>query len=68
MATVIPIRPAPDQHASVIDALEEAKAAGLRQVAIIGWTQDGTGYRNGNIEDGRDLLWLIETLKRDLLE
>lgn len=55
---------APPDH-----VLEEAKAARLREVIVIGWRddEDGTLYTGASMEDGPTALWLLELAKQTLI-
>ena len=47
--------------------LEDAKAIAT-DVVVIGWDHDGKSFFMSSIADGRDVLWLLESYKLDLLE
>ena len=48
--------------------LEWAKEADLESVVILGYDKDGGEYFISSIADGGSVLWLLERLKKALLE
>lgn len=48
--------------------LEAAGAAELTSVVVLGYTPDGQEYFASSIADGGSVLWLMERLKKQLLE
>lgn len=48
--------------------IEAAAEAGLTDIIVIGWKDDGDFYFAGNMADGGDALWLLEMAKRKLME
>ncbi len=48
--------------------LESAKDAGLEGVVVIGFDKDGNEYFASSYADGGTVLWLLERLKKKLLE
>lgn len=47
--------------------LRRALEADLEGVVVIGWCGDGTRYFASSYAAGPEVLWLLETAKRDLL-
>lgn len=47
--------------------LEQAQGT-LEGVVILGYTKDGREYFASSYADGGDVLWLLERLKKQLLE
>jgi hypothetical protein len=39
----------------------------LKDVVIIGWTDEGNFYFASSVADGADVVWLLETAKHKLL-
>lgn len=48
--------------------LNAALDAGLTGVVVLGWDADENEYFASSIADGADVLWLMERLKKQLLE
>lgn len=48
--------------------LRKALECGLDNVVIAGYDKDGEEYFAASIADGGTVLWLVERLKRQLLE
>lgn len=48
--------------------LGEATRDNLKSVVIIGIDKAGNRYFKSSIADGGDVMWLLETTKRDLLD
>jgi hypothetical protein len=47
--------------------LTAALAAGLSDVLVIGWDEDGTLYTASSMASGPEALWLLELCRKDLL-
>jgi len=47
--------------------IDQAKAANLRSIVVLGYAEDGTEYLASSIADGGTVLWLMERLKLVLL-
>lgn len=45
-----------------------AQAAELANVVVLGYTKDGNEYFASSYADGGNVLWLMERLKKQLLE
>lgn len=48
--------------------LRKALDADLDGVVILGYQKDGEGFFASSMADGGDVLWLIESFKKKLLE
>lgn len=48
--------------------IQAALEAGLTDVAISGVLQDGSEYFASSVADGADCLWMLERMKKRLLE
>jgi hypothetical protein len=48
--------------------LDSAKEAGLEGVVVLGFREDGSEYFASSYADGGTVLWLMEKLKKQLLE
>lgn len=48
--------------------LEKAKEADLEGVVLLGYHKDGSEYFASSYADGATALWLMERLKKQLLE
>jgi len=48
--------------------LNKAFEAGLTEVIIIGYAKDGDFYFASSQADGGDVLWLLEMVKRKLID
>lgn len=48
--------------------LEGISANNLETVIVLGYTQDGEEYFASSVADGGTILWLLERLKKKLLE
>ncbi len=46
----------------------ESAVGQLESVVILGYTKDGEEYFSSSLADGADVLWLLERLKKQLLE
>lgn len=48
--------------------LATAQGAGLKDVLVIGYRDDGSFHFASSVADGGDVLWLLELTKRRLFE
>ena len=58
----------PSETSPVAEVLVDACMTDLRDVVIIGWTEDGQHYFNSTYASGPECLWLLEMAKKELLE
>tara|TARA_R110000868_G_scaffold218849_1_gene469662 strand:+ start:3216 stop:3446 length:231 start_codon:yes stop_codon:yes gene_type:complete len=52
----------------VAQILDGAAEHDLQSIVLMGYRQDGTEYFASTIADGGEVLWLMERLKKRLLE
>ena len=50
------------------DRVIEATMGKLKRVVILGYDNDGEEYFASSIADGADVVWLMERMKKKLLE
>lgn len=67
MAKVIPLNNLTRLNINPERVLDAAKGE-VDRVVILGWAADGEEYFASSIADGADVLWLLERLKKRLLE
>lgn len=51
-----------------VDRILEAAKDSLEGVVLMGYTKDGEHYFASTYADGGEVLWLLENLKKQLLE
>ena len=57
-----------DKTMQAAEVLADACMTDLRDVVILGWTEDGQHYFNSSYADGPKVLWLLEVTRKELLE
>lgn len=67
-AKIIPIGCVTKLDLPADQVLEQATGRGLTGVVILGWNDDGSEYFASSIADGGTVLWLMEKLKKKLME